>query len=490
MTMELEKANTPRLVPDSQFPEDALKRSVQESPKITEAPTNYTFTWYIASAADAVLPWGRNVAKRDQQLAEFWPTEPYLAGGLPSVSFRNATLDWEIKGGTEKVNQAVTDMLSSAIGRGGSFGWVEFIKLFCEDLYSRDNGAFVEIIRDPGLSERFQNENAPCIGIAHLDSNQCVRTGNPQTPVLYTDRDGVQHKMQWYQVIPFSDFPSSIEKMNGVGYCAVTRVLRLAQILRSIMIYKDEKVSGRYHKAIHFVSGVSRIDITDQLKREEEMANNKGQLRYLQPAILASLDPEKPVTTATIELASLPDGFNFDEELKWYISGLALGFGVDYQEFAPLPSGNIGSASQSMILHRKSSGKNPAIFMRTLSEAFKNFGVLPRGCKMVFNDKNEQEELEKQEVRTQTMEEMAIAVNANILSPEAAAKIVVKRGLWDESDIEGLEAYWKQAADAKNKVGQPVGDRGGNTIREDAGRQQTGKQKQNAGARLRKLFGG
>jgi len=140
--------------------------------------------------------------------------------------------------------------------------------------------------------------------------------------------------------------------------------------------------------------------------RGQEEANNSGLIRFMMPAILASLDPEKPVSTATIDLAALPDGFDFDVDMKWYISGLALAFGVDYQEIAPLPGGNIGSGSQSNMLNRKSSGKGPRNWMDMISSSFKTYGVLPRGYKMIFNDKNEQEELERQDVRTNVSVEL------------------------------------------------------------------------------------
>lgn len=478
----------PQLSPENQFPAPALRESVQVQPRPEESPGNWTMTLNIASAADVVSAWGLNVKFRDRQLRDFFPTEPYLAGAVSSVGFQGSTLQWEIKA-TERVSQAVTEILTTAIA-GDTFGWVPFIQKFIQDLKTQDNGAFIELIRDPGMdaNTKFGGAMAPVLGIAHLDSNKCTRTGHPEFPVLYTDRNGKRHKMRWYEVIPFSDYPSSIESMNGVGYCAVSRVLRMAQIARSIAIYKDEKVSGRHFKQIHFVSGVSRQDIKDEMKRGQEDANNTGMIRFILPSILASLDPEKPVSTATIDLASLPDGFNFDEDMKWYISCLALGFGVDYQEFAPLPGGNIGSSQQSMILHRKSSGKGPGVLMRMLSESFKNYGVLPRGTEMRFSDKDEQEELERQTVRTKAMEEMAIAINSHALTPEAAAQDMVRRGIWDEKTIAGIpESFWKQFESQPKPVGQPVGNRGGNTIVEDVKRKDTGKPNATSGDRLRKV---
>lgn len=479
-------ANTPQLVPESQFPEQALAQSFQVPPKdILGGGGGLVFTWNIASAADSILPWGRNVAMRDRQLRDFWPTETYLAGTVASISFRNSTLDWEIRG-PDRVAQAVTDMLYSAIA-GDTFGWVQFIEKFSQDLYTTDNGAFVELIRDPTLSPAFRDERAPVLGIAHMDSNQCQRTGDPETPVIYTDRNGVAHKLKWWQVIAFSDYPSAIEKMNGVGYCSISRAIRMAQIARSIAIFKDEKISGRHYKQMHFVSGVSRQDIKDEMTRGQEEANSSGLIRFMMPAILASLDPEKPVSTATIDLAALPDGFDFDVDMKWYIAGLSLAFGVDYQELAPLPGGNIGSASQSMILHRKTSGKNPAVFMLKIQQAFKNYGVLPRNCKMIFNDKDEQEQLERQEVRTKAAEEYAISTRSGILTPDAARKDLVRRGIYTDETISGIPEDY--GLDIVEPSRNPVGQAGGNTILEDTGRQNNGKQSQTMGARLRKMLG-
>src|SRR5574342_843317 len=102
------------LAPINQFPEPALTRSVQEFPREDSPGQGMIFTWNIASAADAITPWGRSVYLRDRQLRDFWPTEPYLAGAVSNVSFRHATLEWELRG-PERVAQAVTDILNSAI---------------------------------------------------------------------------------------------------------------------------------------------------------------------------------------------------------------------------------------------------------------------------------------------------------------------------------------------------------------------------------------
>lgn len=488
------KGRKPLLEPDNQFPAEALKGSVQKFD--TAEGTDWTggsslFTWNLGSAADAITPWGKNVKRRDKELRDFWPSETYLAGALSSVCSQRATMDWEIMGPNERIVQILTDMLNAAIGPAGQeIGWIPYEMGGCQDLYSQDNGRFEEIIRDPGIdgASKFKEEKAPVIGLAHLDAAQCTRTGDPKTPVLYTDKDGHVHKMPWYSVMVSSDFPSPIRSMHGVGHCSVTRALRMAQIMRSIEIFKDEKISGRQFKEINFISGVGRQDIKDEMLRGQEEANNQGQIRFILPAMVASLDPEKPVSVATVNLANLPEGFDLNQEMEWYIAGLALAFGVDYQEFAPLPGGNIGSSEQSMMLHRKTSGKSPAVYMNKKVQAYHNYGVLPRGYTLQYNDKNEQEELERQKVRTMAMEEAAIAVGKDILSPEAAARSLVARGIYDESEIAGLEEFWKKSQERKD-MKQTVGSRGGNTIAEDVKRTPSGKTNETGGGRLKKWFG-
>jgi hypothetical protein len=421
------------------FPKDALGLTKLDFPKAVEAaPGLNLWTSMIAQAGDRITPWGDAYDVRDQQLREFWPTEPYLAGAVTSTCIRNAAFEWEIqvKGeGTSgsRLEMALTDMLNGAI-TGEDFGWIPFMSTGSQDYYTQDNGWFIELIRDPGIdaASRFKNENAPVIGLAHLDSGKCQRTGNPQIPVIYWDRQSKPHKMKWWQIIARSEFPSAIQTMNNVGYSAVTRVLRMAQIMSSIEIYKDEKISGRQYRAIHFVSGIAKTEIDDVLADEAAKADNEGLIRFLAPAIITSLDPERPVTTATIELASLPDGFDIDEEMKWYISAIALGFGGDYQDFAPLPTGNIGSSQQSEILHRKSRGKGAAHFMENVQNWFRDYGVMPRNAEFKFKLKDAAEELEEVEKHKEQAELLAIVRRANILDGKAAREALRRWGIFDD----------------------------------------------------------
>lgn len=466
-------------LPATTFPEETLKKTVQTFPKPEEGGTDVhilttALTSTLASLDDRITPWGQAPNFRDRELRQFWPSEPYLAGAIYSVITRNAAYEWELKGTDDNLIKIYTDVLNSALGRD-RYGWIPFIQALTEDYLTQDNGCFIELIRMPTIdvNSKFKGEKAPVVGLAHLDANCCTRTGNPKTPVIYDDEKGNPHKLKWYQVIPIVEFPSSIRRMHGIGYSAVTRILRMAQILKSIEVYKDEKVGGRHFKALHIVSGVNKMQIDDTMREGQEEANNKGQIRFTLPAILASIDPETPVSHVEIPLASLPDQFDFDQEMKWYISGIALGLGVDYQDLAPLPSNNIGSSNQSEILHRKSRGKGQALWMETMTNVFSNYGALPRSLTLSFQVKDMAEELEQQEMRKAVAEEVAIMARAGILSPAAIRADLIKRGLYDDEIINMIEEDYGMDILLGGK-GQLLGATGGNTMAEDAGRTQKG----------------
>src|SRR5690606_39824239 len=57
-------------------------------------------------------------------------------------------------------------------------------------------------------------------------------------------------------------------------------------------------------------SDLGQKAIEDAMKMAHEHSDNKGYARYQQPTILATLDPTAQVSKETLELKSLPDGYN------------------------------------------------------------------------------------------------------------------------------------------------------------------------------------
>lgn len=417
-----------------QFPDEALGKTKIEFPPVSEGGSVVSsgFTLYMASAADELPAWGM-VRMRDHKLREFWPTEVNLAGAIATICQRNAIFEMEMEG-PEQLVRATKFMLGNAISGSGERGWIPFINAWSQDFYTQDNGAFMEFIR------KENSPTSPIVGLAHLDAEACTRTGNPEYPVLYRDLDGKVHKMPWWSVCATAEFPSPIQRMNGVGHCAVTRVLRASQIMRDLAIFKHEKVSGRFERAIHFVGGVSKAEIQDARTREQTNADNEGLTRFIAPLIIASLDPEKPVTHVQVDLASLPDGFDLDQELKWYITELALALGEDYQTLAPLAGGNLGTSTQSEVLHRKSRMKGSAIFMRMIQDIFWMWSVIPSSVEFKFVESDMDLEVQKARLREVRARERAVRIQSGEITLSAARQLAIESDDLEEEHMALIEA--------------------------------------------------
>lgn len=453
------------------------QRTIVETPDAREGinPTA-PLMFMVSSVADNMTPWGTLIKKRDRELREFAVSEPVLSSALYSTSVRNASFEWEIVPADPEAPKptntmrAVERMLKSS-NRGK--GWKSLMLGTSTDIYNVDNGAFWEIIRAE------DSPSSPVLNIAHLDSDRCYRTGDPEMPVYYQDRNGVFHYLKWYQVVTIEEFPSPIESLFGVQVCAVSRALRAAQILRDIQVYKLEKVSGRWARSIELVGGISRAEIEDAFKLAQAQFDNMGLTRFNPHILIPGIDPTAGISHETIDLASLPDNFSFDEEMKWYVAILAMAFGVDYQEFAPLPSGALGSGQQSEILHMKTRGKGPAMIMGLLEDILNNNGLLPSTVRFQFKVHDGQAEEFQSNARFLRGKDRTLRIQSGELDIIAARQVAIEDGdlpdhLAKDMDKRGVETDGRNIPPG-SETGTPD-DTGGFPPKDEGGENMTPNQ--------------
>jgi len=425
---------------------EVRKRTVQE-----RADGTHTILFQVAVAADEAPAWWSR--QRDTYLDKFWPTEPYLAGAVFSVAARNAAFRYELEGPRTQVEWAQQLLAQADLGNG----WQSFITKLSLDLLTQDNGAFIEVIRPAKVKVKRRwhvalkkrntrgelawyavkdNEPVPLrgrykivdspldlpIGLAHLDSQRCSRTGDLEYPVVYKDLKGGQHKLSWWQVITLEELPSAREDMKGIQRCAVSRVLKAAQILRDIAIYKHEKVSGRFARAVH-LTNVQASAVQDAITQAEANADNMGLMRYIQPIVVDILDPTATPAVETIELASLPDSFDEEVTLRWYIACLAMGFGVDYGFLAPLPGKGLGTAAQSETQERQARGKSSRTFMETMSYKLNYHGILPASVVFRFSVADPYVESERDRGYARRVRARSTGIQSGELTPEIARQL-------------------------------------------------------------------
>jgi len=417
-------------------PKQQLNLSIQEHPQAS-ASNDAPLVFMLAGIADMIPPWGS--PGRDKALAEFWRTEPVLAGAVTSMCFKMAALDYRLKGPVRKVMRAEAMFRSAEFGQG----WPALVSMVTSDILTRDNGGFIELLR-----KKRNDPTSPVIGLAHLDSSRCIRTGDPEYPLEYVDRNGRVHKLRWFQVVALTDMPASEENRNGLGFCAVSRVLSAAQYLRTVSIYKREKISGRNIPAIMVAQGVRRGAIEQSLDEALEKQSQKGMSVYTKPVVLASPDAGIPLDVKLIELAGLPDGYDEDTVMKWYITTLALAFGTDYTEFAPLPGGGLGSSTQTTVMAARSRGKGAGVLTQILEHAI-NWYILPSTVNFEFASSDPTAEADRINLKFLRARERNLRVQSQELSPRQALELAVIDG-------DAPEHFLTQANDIRVQAGIPI----------------------------------
>lgn len=411
----------------------------------------------LAQYADEAPAWWS--PRRDIYLRKFFPTEPYLCGAIYSVISRNASFRFEFTGPERAVQSAWKLVRTANIMRG----WQSFALKISLDLLTQDNGAFFEAIRPArvrtkegetravrtqdgwkavgrrgklhsldGMEYEIKDSEFDLpIGVAHLDAARCTRTGDAEYPVVYEDTGGTAHKLRWYQVAVLEDMPSADVTKHDVGYCATSRALRLAQVLRDNQIHKHEKVSGRFSKRI-YLTNVGADIITDAMEQANEAADARGLVRYMAPIIAETLEPGSTPAVATIDMASLPENFDEEATMRWYIAGLAVVFGVDYGFFAPLPGGKLGTSEQAAVQERQSRGKASSLWMKEIENKFNYHGILPRNVFMEFKEIDAQEEIERDTAAQRRAKTRQMRIGSGEITPQVARQIAVDQGDLDK----------------------------------------------------------
>lgn len=396
-------------------------RSVVQTPTYEEGAYGGLFLT-LGSIADDTPQWGADVQALDWYLRALWPSEPILASAIYTVVTRNAAFNYRLTGSPRSVDQCQEMFHRANNGKG----WLDFIVKWATDYLTQNNGAHVELVR---LTD---SPTSPVIGFNHLDSCRCRRTGVPDWPIVYTDRLGIDHKLKSYQVYSVADMPSPIETMNGVGMCAVTRLIRECKRIKDIAIREREHVQAADPNVIYLLGNVARLEMDKALKEHKAAQNERGFVRYIKPLILPTLDPKAAASMAKLELSSLRENYSKEEDMKWYIVLLAMALGCDYQDFAPLPGGGLGTSNQSQTLHQKSRGKGSAMFQKTIEHMINFSGMLPRNVEYSYDEQDVQADLEQAQLELTEAQTIQIYISSGVLTVPAARQILLDRGYTSE----------------------------------------------------------
>ncbi len=376
------------------------------------------YVFWLGHQADGFPAWGFNAIDRDIALRAFWPTEPYLASAFGSQIARYSSFPYVLEGPSRTT--AIYDSIFNGCenGQGWQAMWVKIVT----DIYTQSNCGWMELIRTQ------DDPIAPVISFRHMDTGRVRRTGRPDTPCIFYDLQSRPHLMKWYQVIEFPEMPSPNIFHRGLQLSVLDRILKAAQIMKAIQQFKHERVTGIKSHELHLVGGFNQEILDGTIKQKTAAARAAGNVAYVDPIIVAALNPEGRATHEVINLNELPPDFNEEVFMKWYIGNISLAWEDEYQSFFPLPGGNLGTAQQSQTMADKARSKGPAVFMRMVEHKFNYYGVLPRSVRMHYGEQDPAADMQKVQLIWRFAQYLKLLIDSGVITPEIGALMMRDAG--------------------------------------------------------------
>lgn len=325
--------------------------------------------------------------KRDAMLRKTVLHESFWAAAVTISAVKAASKGFDFDGPPRLISRA-QEMMVQWSGQG----YVPSQEKGVQDFMCTDNGEFHEIVRVSNA------RGSKILGLAHLDSGRCQRTGDPEIPVLYRDLAGYLHELRDYQVVSLSDMPDPGASWFGVGHCAASRayphIIRLAAIER----YFHEKITGAGASKLTILRGITTEQLRNLIDAKEKEKTTKG-LIYYQGSIIAGILGDMNLEKVEVELRGLPENFDRKQELDIALLAYADAAGLDPQDLQPLSPQGFGTGTQSRVLFEKAKGKGLASRDKQLTHLL-NTWVFPERVTFSWNERDLTDELQQATVTT------------------------------------------------------------------------------------------
>lgn len=282
-------------------------------------------------------------------------------------------------------------------------GWDAFVARFAQDYLTQDNGMFWEIIWSDARPDLLELETpkagAQIIGIAHLDAGRCRRTGIAEYPVIYQSLVGGYHKLHQSRVVFAADLPSPNERYLGRGFCAMSRCLSWAQTIIRYAAYRNELLDDVPALGLLTLQNINKQFWETTKKEFSSQRNANEQFIFSNLMTLFNMDPTKPADAKLIPFKSLWENFSERDFYDMAIDGVAMAFGLDRQELAPLATSALGSGAQSTVLAQKSRGKGIGNLLSAIERQINR--LIPPSCTFHFDFHDDEQDFQQAQIRNQ-----------------------------------------------------------------------------------------
>ena len=364
--------------------------------------------WSISLGLSAY--WSRDTVLRATIMhEEFW------ADAVGIAATKAAAQSWEVKGTRAgRWQELLVDW--------GGDGYVPSQMRGVADYCTTNNGEFWEVVR---VSDA---RGSRVLGLVHLDSLRCVRTGDPERPVIFMDLRGAYHVLRDWQVINLCDMPDPSLSSLGIGHCAAERSYGKIYDLAAMELYFKEKITGAGANNLDIIQGMQTMQLEGILSSAEAGKQQRG-LTYYQGNILAGTTTQGSLTHVRIPLRGMPDGFERREEVEIAQLAYASALGLDPQELNPqlVGRGALGIGAQSVVLAEKQAAKGLAARDKQLVHLL-NTRVVSASVTFTFTERDLRDEKAQADIEATRAGTRAAQIASMEITPQEARQLAVDSG--------------------------------------------------------------
>jgi hypothetical protein len=388
----------------------------------------------LASGNLRIAPWWSR--QRDIQLRHFWKQQDHLAGAVYAMQAKMTAIPFDIIPvfPNIKKHRQEADWYREAlmVNSQDHRGWDESYSRMLIDLLTQDNGGFNLIYADGRWDQPILG---PTFGVKQLDSARCLRTSNPEFPVLYEHPNGSRYKLHYDRVQIFATMPDPRIEMLGVQMCSVSRAIRNAYRLSDVFTYAEEKMGTRPPRGILSIDGISKEKLEIAIRAFNQSMDSEGLSFFSRLMILASLDRDVKVNLT--DLSRLPDGFDEEKTTVGAMYAIALAFGVDARELWPATASGATKADAT-IQHQKARGKAPGHIMRIVEHQM-NMKVLPPYLKFKFDYQDDEQDNFRADIRKKQSEAIKVDIESGVRDVRSGRESMLNNGAIRKADFARME---------------------------------------------------
>ena len=409
---------------------ESLAENVQRASKQKPEPQKF-FTSTIRWAKKMEMqepPWGNTRGDwldnriRDEWLLAMGRAEPHLSSVLSSAVTLDANRQYRLIGGRNQVMRFVRKFEEFDNG----LGFRSMQEFNANNYYSADIGSIVEIETD--------GKAGPLLSLYHTDPTR-FRLGKKR--VLKYDTKDIWRPDMYYRL---ASMKSTQDKYNQVGYCAISRCIKLAQTMLAIVEHNLEKLGHIAPKGILFIQAE---DLTQETWDEAMQARqpvyitNTGNQYYDEVVTLV----DRAAKGDLLALSQLPDGFDTFMFTDYMIKAYALAFNRDVRAFWSLNSGNFGGGTEAKLQSEKATYGGAAEFILASQEQIQ--WLLPDSVLFEYEVDDTRGKAQKAETDAKLIEAAAKLLEVGLTTAQAqqwlAEKGVIPAEWTEEDEVEVAE---------------------------------------------------